>query len=246
MARPRKKKLPAPPLCAHCDQPAHLVTGREIYPHRPDLYDKNLWKCTPCDAWVGCHRGGGGSKPLGRPANLALRTARGKLHTLRFDPLWKSALSSGVYSPEDQRAEIIIKTAARSRCYAYLAHKLAIDVKACHIGEFTLEQCRAAWSALFNITYPEIREWARAQKIAAVLAEHVPTANLQALKHAALEECGACRLEWPIDENGIHLDAGEACAALSVRRAIEWIEEHPEEAAARRAAVITPQETTTP
>lgn len=52
--------------CAYCGKPAALVTGRKIYPHRQDLWDKKIWECAPCEALVGCHPGT--IKPLGRLA----------------------------------------------------------------------------------------------------------------------------------------------------------------------------------
>ena len=39
--------------CPYCGKDAALVTGDKIYPHRPDLYDRNFWLCTACDAYVG-------------------------------------------------------------------------------------------------------------------------------------------------------------------------------------------------
>lgn len=37
-------------ICDYCDKPAELVTGAEVYPHRPDLHHKKFWLCKPCDA----------------------------------------------------------------------------------------------------------------------------------------------------------------------------------------------------
>lgn len=39
-------------LCNYCLNPAKLVTGADIYPHRPDLYSKQFWECKPCDAHI--------------------------------------------------------------------------------------------------------------------------------------------------------------------------------------------------
>jgi hypothetical protein len=107
-------------ICDYCGEPAKLVTGRSIYPHRPDLYKKKMWLCEPCDAYVGCHRDG---KPLGRLANAELRQIRMKTHAL-FDPVWKSGRMT------------------RSEAYARLAKKLNIPKKKCHIGMFDVEDCQ--------------------------------------------------------------------------------------------------------
>ena len=61
-------------ICPYCEGAAKLVSGRVIYPHRPDLFKNNFWTCPPCKAHVGCHRpnirhGFTGEEPLGRLAN---------------------------------------------------------------------------------------------------------------------------------------------------------------------------------
>ena len=72
-------------VCMECGAKASLVSGKEVYPHRPDLYSKKFWRCG-CGAYVGCH--GGGTQPLGYPAGPATRKARLAAHAA-FDPLWK-------------------------------------------------------------------------------------------------------------------------------------------------------------
>lgn len=52
--------------CPYCERHAELVGGEVIYPHRPDLGSKKFWLCTPCNAYVGCHAGDDGTRPLGR------------------------------------------------------------------------------------------------------------------------------------------------------------------------------------
>lgn len=114
-------------LCNYCLKPAKLVTGADIYPHRPDLYSKQFWECKPCDARVGCHapnKGyGDGSRPLGRLANAELRAAKSAAHAA-FDPIWKSGCVS------------------RGVAYRRLAAALAIDKSKCHIGEFDVQTCK--------------------------------------------------------------------------------------------------------
>jgi len=107
-------------LCSYCGRAAVLVTGREIYPHRSDLYAKQFWSCRDCDAYVGCHRGT--TRPLGRLANAELRQAKMRAHRA-FDRLWQSGRTS------------------RSRAYRLLAERLELTVDDCHIGMFDLATC---------------------------------------------------------------------------------------------------------
>lgn len=109
-------------LCPYCTQPAALVTGVTIYPHRSDLYDKQFYLCVPCHSWVGCHPGT--EQPLGRLANAELRAAKIAAHAA-FDPLWRG-----------------VGTRKRSEAYRWLADRLGIVWKECHIGQMDVEQCR--------------------------------------------------------------------------------------------------------
>jgi len=158
-AEPQSAKAPA---CTHCGQIAVLVTGETIYPHRLDLRERYFWQCTPCDAWVGTHKGTQTS--LGFPANKELRRARTMLHEKMVDPLWENAPYSGEYpdSPiDDARVLKKIRKAALKHVYHFLAHRLGIPRERTHIGMFTLEQCRAAWMALRGVPYREIRAWSK-------------------------------------------------------------------------------------
>ena len=106
-------------VCDYCNQPAEIVTGQLVYPHRPDLNDKYFHFCNDCDAWVGCHSDG---RPLGRLANQELRRAKQRAHAA-FDPKWKT------------------KQMKRSHAYSWLAESLGIDGKDCHIGMFDVDMC---------------------------------------------------------------------------------------------------------
>lgn len=106
--------------CDYCGNVVPLVTGREVYPHRPDLYAKKFYRCTPCDALVGCHPGT--EKALGRLANPELRKAKMAAHAA-FDPLWKSGQHK------------------RGQLYGWLAKQLGIEKKDCHIGMFDVAMC---------------------------------------------------------------------------------------------------------
>jgi hypothetical protein len=109
--------------CDYCGEKAKLVTGKEIYPHRPDLYKKDFWSCEPCDAYVGCHPKT--IDPLGRLAKADLRSAKSAAHRA-FDPLWRG----------DN------KQFSRSKAYNWLANELGIPKDECHIGWFDLAMCQ--------------------------------------------------------------------------------------------------------
>ena len=133
-----------PVICAYCHRAAKLVAGRAIYPHRPDLAAKPFYKCSPCQAWVGCHpkpqrgRGGMGDGyvPLGRLANAELRKAKMAAHAA-FDPLWKSGAMT------------------RQQAYKWLAEGLGINAANCHIGMFDLCGCQAVVAAVAARRYAE-------------------------------------------------------------------------------------------
>ena len=108
-------------LCPYCGQEAKLVGGLDVYPHRPDLAEKKLYQCAPCDAYVGCHPGT--TNPLGRLANAELRKAKMAAHAA-FDPTWKDGKKK------------------RGSAYAWLSDRLGVDKKDCHIGMFDVETCR--------------------------------------------------------------------------------------------------------
>ena len=128
-------------VCPYCDQAAALVTGADVYPHRPDLSGLKFYRCDPCDAHVGCHRPGtwawvGGAKvtntgtePLGRLANAELRAAKKMAHDA-FDPVWRDG---GI---------------SRRDAYAWLAGVLGIELQQCHIGLFDTDQCAAVAHAV--------------------------------------------------------------------------------------------------
>ena len=106
--------------CPYCGAEAHKVTGKEIYPHRKDLYSKKFYQCKPCDAYVGCHPNS--DKPLGRLANADLRRAKMAAHAA-FDPIWKSGNKS------------------RSKAYSWLAEAMKLTPDKCHVGMFDVAQC---------------------------------------------------------------------------------------------------------
>ena len=120
-----------PPICKYCNSPSQLVSGDVIYPHRQDLHHLNFWRCAPCNAYVGCHKLGAnvngvrsdGTIPLGMLADPELRIAKQRAHAA-FDPLWLNKYFD-----------------SRRDAYKWLAKKLGISPKACHIGMFDVSHC---------------------------------------------------------------------------------------------------------
>ena len=127
--------MPDPPTCMECGAAAVLTDGREVYPHRPDLYTKPLWACRPCKASCGCHPGG--YEPLGFPAGKATRQARMRLHEDRLDPIWK-----GRKGAKKKRGQV----------YRLLSARMGLPPERTHTGMFSIEQCREAWRVLEGVT----------------------------------------------------------------------------------------------
>jgi len=115
------------PSCPYCNKRLLLAKGDEVYLHRSDLKDKDFWACWNCEAWVGCHPGT--IKPMGPAANKATRKARSDAHAA-FDPLWRPS-KKGVQ-----------KSRRRREAYQWLASRLKIEAKKCHIGMMNIQQCR--------------------------------------------------------------------------------------------------------
>ena len=107
-------------------QALQIVSGQEIYPHRPDLAHLKFWRCPSCRAYVGCH--GNTDRPLGIAASEALRQRRISTHAA-FDPIWKSGNQS------------------RNSAYRWLAQEMGIPHKLCHISWFNSQQCHKAIAA---------------------------------------------------------------------------------------------------
>lgn len=154
-----------PVECPYCKKAAVLTDGERIYPHRPDLHDKQFYACFGCKAWVGCHavefeffaptRIDGEwewdwhedehadvrepPRPFGSLANAELRALRSRVHSL-LDPLW-------LCEPRGHRRGV------RRAIYATMAGYLGISVADCHVGMFREEQCRTVLAWL-TFSYP--------------------------------------------------------------------------------------------
>lgn len=108
------------PVCIECGKLAELTGAKVIYPHREDLWDRQLWVCA-CGAYVGCHPGT--EIPLGYPGGLETRRARSAAHAA-FDPLWR----------EKARREKMGAGKARRLGYKWLGEQLGLEPAACHIS----------------------------------------------------------------------------------------------------------------
>lgn len=138
--------LAAPPelarvvTCQYCNQPAKLVTGKVVYPHRSDLWSNKLWYCETDLAWVGCHPGNPTNEPLGILADAELRRLKMRVHAL-FDPLWGRFKGSTLPSKPPFKGN-------RSAAYHWLSGALGIPGEQCHVGMFTNERCKEALRVL--------------------------------------------------------------------------------------------------
>ncbi len=82
--------------CCGCNHKveARLTSGKEIYSHRPDLFNLPFWKCDSCNNYVGCHhKTKNKTKPLGCIPTKEIKNARKHIHIL-LDPIWKKGLIS--------------------------------------------------------------------------------------------------------------------------------------------------------
>lgn len=107
-------------ICGYCGGVAELADSAEVYWGHSYGY---IYLCRPCGAWVGCHPNT--MQPLGTLANAELRQWRNHAHA-SFDVLWRGP-----------RAKM-----KRQEAYAWLAEKLNLTKEECHIGLFTIEQCK--------------------------------------------------------------------------------------------------------
>lgn len=104
---------------------ARLTDGKEIYPHRPDLYDLPFWKCDVCSNYVGCHhKTANRTNPLGNIPTREIMAARKHIHAL-LDPIWKE------------------KRMPRGKVYAIISKRIG---KQYHTGEIaSLEEAREVY-----------------------------------------------------------------------------------------------------
>lgn len=127
-ARVRQRKieeqLSAVVPCPYCTVQAKCVPDSFVYGRS---YGSHIWWCSPCNAYVGCHKGTYIAK--GRLSNAALRKLKVEAHAL-FDPFWKTAVELRGWT----------QSHARHMAYSWLSGAMGIRVVDCHIGMFDDEQ----------------------------------------------------------------------------------------------------------
>jgi zinc-finger-containing domain len=119
--------------CPYCQIPTYFLANSA------PIYGKDygpIYQCARCGARCGCHKGT--TRPLGRPANAALRELRKDAHAL-FDPIWQRrwkrmrAVDPGYTMGH-----------ARGGRYKKLAQLLGIAQVECHIALFDEGLCKRA------------------------------------------------------------------------------------------------------
>lgn len=119
MSRRNRKAVyyPVPTLCRYCGNEVKYVSNKELYgkEYGADKGTNMCYMCVNCKASVGVHPYT--DIPLGIMADDNLKALKKEAHEL-FDPLWKSGQMT------------------RSEAYSWLANKLSIPARECHIGWF--------------------------------------------------------------------------------------------------------------
>lgn len=114
--------------CCECQQKieARLTDGREIYPHRSDLFDLPFWKCDTCGNFVGCHhKTKNRTQPLGVIPTPELKNARQHIHRV-LDPMWQGKGKG-----------------ERNRLYNIISHKIGWEYHTAKLK--TIEEARAVY-----------------------------------------------------------------------------------------------------
>lgn len=183
-------------VCTQCQRDTVLVTGEVVYPHRPDLFERQFWLCKDCWLYVGCHPGqkqvdadgkdiwiAASAIPLGDVADAQTRALRSRAHQL-FDPTWQNG------------------TRTRAQAYEWLAGFLELDPGQAHIAMLSADQCQRLIAALFvtkeKPPEPEIDLQAELE-LAQRFNRHV-----RGLRSLALQLADA-GMKFQIKNNGHHL-----------------------------------------
>jgi hypothetical protein len=129
------KLILAGQICPYCNRTTSYVDSSIVY---GGLSYGMIYYCEPCRSWVGVHNGT--NKALGRLANRELREYKKKAHA-SFDPIWKTGLINKIW-PDFVEKRKKRKTSNRAKAYIWLAKKLEIEPKYCHIGFFSAITCK--------------------------------------------------------------------------------------------------------
>ena len=156
--------------CIGCgkDVEARLTSGKEIYPHRHDLYSLPFWKCDGCGNYVGCHHKAAHfrTRPLGNIPTYELRELRKQIHAI-IDPIWRG------------------KKCTRGAVYAKLSAALGYEY---HTGEIkSADEARAVLQAAASL----LGEFMAFPKT----LDEMTQAGYKFLNHATCKGCGD-EIEW--------------------------------------------------
>jgi len=120
--------------CCSCgkDVYARLTDGKEIYPHRVDLFKLPFWKCDDCGNYVGCHhKTSKPTQPLGCIPTKEIKEARIHIHEL-LDPIWKSGKIS------------------RAKLYKKISSEIGFNFHTANIR--SIEEARVAYKIVKSIS----------------------------------------------------------------------------------------------
>lgn len=129
----RKRKYKVPRICRYCGGRVVFTTSSAIYGKGND----NIYLCTNCNAYVGCHRGT--RHPLGKLANTVLRLKRQETHAV-FDAFWTE------------------QGWTRTQAYAWLARSMRLDADDAHIACFEMDECEQVIELCRNYKHNEKKE----------------------------------------------------------------------------------------
>lgn len=124
------------PICVEDGKMAVLVTGREIYPDREDLWRDSFYRCA-CGAFVGVHRGT--DIPVGYPAGPHTRRARRQA---------REAMDSLIQRKINR--DKVTKREAETLGFAWLAGALGIRPDACHFAMMDAKTCQRVVALVMN------------------------------------------------------------------------------------------------
>src|SRR3546814_7965989 len=124
-------------ICPYCCMGALRMTGRELYPAKPELANKHYFACRNCDAWIGCKDGTW--EPVGRLADAALRRAKQSVHAA-VEPILVNTMD----------AHSLPKSQARNLVYGWLAAELEMPGPSANIRS---EEHTSELQSLMRISY---------------------------------------------------------------------------------------------
>lgn len=123
-----KKLINQGKQCPYCGGSTEYVDSSVVYGRSYGM----IYRCSPCEAYVGVHKGT--DKALGRLADAELREFKKKAHAA-FNPIYESGLINTLY-PQSNRSP-------RKKAYLWLSEQLGIPEDETHIGMMDVDQCRS-------------------------------------------------------------------------------------------------------